>query len=485
MIYHRLFFWRLLLSSSLFLAVIPSVLAQTNVPLEEVAQHDSSTDCWSVLYGIVYDLTEYGPLHTRPSPSRSVWLLCGTDGTSLYDNFHGNNRQWLDEFDTIVRIGIFGELVASPPTPNPTPAPSPKPIPAPTIAPTTAPIQDTGSPAGPTPTDEVTSAPSVSEPSADPTLSPSASNPVTSESPTGQTNKPVTSEPTTAPTSNSQNMISFAELAEHDTAEDCWVVYYENVYNMTNYAKEHPVGPAVITMSCGGNGTEAYAEVHPESWLSLVKDVIVGKLDPDSEPVEVPAPAPLESTFISLEELIEHDTAEDCWVDYYENVYDMTDYAKEHPVGPAVITMSCGGNGTEVYAEVHPESWLSLVKDDIVGKLDPDADTVPATAPPEAVLISRVELALHNTPDDCWVVYNYDTVYNMTRYDHPSPPGLSVVTRTCGEDASQAYERVHQKDFLALVRNLKIGVYSSSVAAIPTTLSLAVSVAAVMALLGI
>jgi len=36
--------------------------------------------------------------------------------------------------------------------------------------------------------------------------------------------------------------ISAAEVSKHSIPEDLWIVVNENVYNMTEYANEHPGG---------------------------------------------------------------------------------------------------------------------------------------------------------------------------------------------------------------------------------------------------
>jgi cytochrome b involved in lipid metabolism len=72
--------------------------------------------------------------------------------------------------------------------------------------------------------------------------------------------------------------------------------------------------------------------------------------------------------------------------------------------------------------------------------------TTPSPTTAETLFISRAELAVHNSPDNCWVVYNRDSVYDMSSYGHPSPPGQSVVIRTCGKDGSDAYKAVYQPE---------------------------------------
>lgn len=67
--------------------------------MEQVAQHAQPTDCWSVVYGNVYDLTAYA--HSHRQPGRTVYLMCGEDATELYDLYHGDHKvrankvQWI------------------------------------------------------------------------------------------------------------------------------------------------------------------------------------------------------------------------------------------------------------------------------------------------------------------------------------------------------------------------------------------------------
>lgn len=141
---------------------------------------------------------------------------------------------------------------------------------------------------------------------------------------------------------------------------------------MTDYAYEHPAGPGYIHPSCGDIGTSAYAQYHSKSLLSLVEDDIVGLFDTSSGAGPMPAPTP--EVRVSRDELEMHNTPSDCWVAYYEFVYDMTVYADEHPkVGPRPIQAFCGSIGTEFYARVHQKDLLALIDDDKVGRLDSGA----------------------------------------------------------------------------------------------------------------
>ena len=50
-------------------------------PMEEVAGHDTSEDCWTVISGEVYDLTDY--INRHPGGAE-ILRACGTDATTLF-----------------------------------------------------------------------------------------------------------------------------------------------------------------------------------------------------------------------------------------------------------------------------------------------------------------------------------------------------------------------------------------------------------------
>ncbi|KAK3336268.1 FMN-dependent dehydrogenase-domain-containing protein [Cercophora scortea] len=53
---------------------------------EEVAKHRSAESCWVVLYGNVYDVTDFLPSH--PGGSKIILQLAGRDATDEYDPIH-------------------------------------------------------------------------------------------------------------------------------------------------------------------------------------------------------------------------------------------------------------------------------------------------------------------------------------------------------------------------------------------------------------
>ncbi|KXK26085.1 MAG: Soluble cytochrome b558 [candidate division WS6 bacterium OLB20] len=62
----------------------------------------------------------------------------------------------------------------------------------------------------------------------------------------------------------------------------------------------------------------------------------------------------------------------------------------------------------------------------------------PQNSPSADRQISRSELALHNTADDCWLAID-GRVYDVTSYVVRHPGGAEQITRGCGQDATQLF----------------------------------------------
>jgi cytochrome b involved in lipid metabolism len=60
--------------------------ALTKLTLDEIKKHDSSTSCWSIVYGNVFDLTKWITKH--PGGAEKIRAICGKDGTSSFERQH-------------------------------------------------------------------------------------------------------------------------------------------------------------------------------------------------------------------------------------------------------------------------------------------------------------------------------------------------------------------------------------------------------------
>jgi hypothetical protein len=56
--------------------------------------------------------------------------------------------------------------------------------------------------------------------------------------------------------------ISFAEVAQHATADDCWSVVNGNVYDLTQWINEHPGGSGPVESMCGIDASTPFNNQH-------------------------------------------------------------------------------------------------------------------------------------------------------------------------------------------------------------------------------
>ncbi len=69
-------------------AVAPVAAGYT---MEKVKANGTSSSCWSVISGNVYDLTRW--INSHPGGSGAIVSLCGTDGTSGFMAMHRNQSK--------------------------------------------------------------------------------------------------------------------------------------------------------------------------------------------------------------------------------------------------------------------------------------------------------------------------------------------------------------------------------------------------------
>ncbi len=89
----------------------------TNLPLtaDEVKKHNSAGDCWSIIDGNVYDLTNW--VESHPGGKERITAICGKDGTSSFLGKHSNSnsaKSQLNRFE-------LGKLTVSAPAATPIP----------------------------------------------------------------------------------------------------------------------------------------------------------------------------------------------------------------------------------------------------------------------------------------------------------------------------------------------------------------------------
>lgn len=70
------------------------------------------------------------------------------------------------------------------------------------------------------------------------------------------------------------------EVKKHNTADDLWIVYNGQVYDVGNYLDEHPGGEEVIVDCAGEDATEAFDDIgHSDDAHDILKGLLIGKLE--------------------------------------------------------------------------------------------------------------------------------------------------------------------------------------------------------------
>jgi cytochrome b involved in lipid metabolism len=90
--------------------------------------------------------------------------------------------------------------------------------------------------------------------------------------------------PPAAPTQVAVRRITLTEVAQHASADSCWMAIHGQVYDLTAYLPEHPTQPSVILPWCGQDASEAYqtknkGRAHSPRADRLLADYPIGVLD--------------------------------------------------------------------------------------------------------------------------------------------------------------------------------------------------------------
>ena len=74
------------------------------------------------------------------------------------------------------------------------------------------------------------------------------------------------------------------EVAKHNTAEDCWIIIHDKVYDVTSFLPEHPGGKKVVVREAGKDATAKFDSLHDSNVLRKYgQDLYVGDLAPSSK----------------------------------------------------------------------------------------------------------------------------------------------------------------------------------------------------------
>lgn len=90
----------------------PSAPVSAAIPLSEVARHNTPEDCWVVLNGRVYDLTEF--LDRHPGGRKTIQGRAGKDASKIFNGIH--QQSWLNQYlrpeAFVGTLGLDADLVS-------------------------------------------------------------------------------------------------------------------------------------------------------------------------------------------------------------------------------------------------------------------------------------------------------------------------------------------------------------------------------------
>jgi len=89
-----------------------------------------------------------------------------------------------------------------------------------------------------------------------------------------------------------KRLITMAEVEQHSSDKDVWIVVKDKVYDATPFLDQHPGGSASITMNAGQDTTEDFTAVHSaKAWKDLEAYYIGDLVEEGAAPAATPAAA--------------------------------------------------------------------------------------------------------------------------------------------------------------------------------------------------
>jgi cytochrome b involved in lipid metabolism len=116
---------------------------------------------------------------------------------------------------------------------------------------------------------------------------------------------------------SSLKKINKIELEENKADTSLWTVVNGKVYDLTTFFETHPGGPEIIQKHAGKDATQAFNDAnHPASAKKEMEKFCIGEFAPSK-------------LFKKLEEISDHNTANDLWLLIHNKVYDVSTF--KHP----------------------------------------------------------------------------------------------------------------------------------------------------------
>ncbi|GMH19725.1 hypothetical protein Nepgr_021566 [Nepenthes gracilis] len=77
----------------------------------------------------------------------------------------------------------------------------------------------------------------------------------------------------------------FEEVSKHNTSEDCWIIIFGKVYNVTSFLDDHPGGDEVLLSATGKDATIDFEDVgHSDSAREMLDKYCIGEIEASTLP---------------------------------------------------------------------------------------------------------------------------------------------------------------------------------------------------------
>jgi len=354
---------------------------------QEAAKHNSSGDCWLVISGKVYDVTDY--LGSHPPGAGSILPFCGKDATSVFENTP--HSAYAHSLLSQYYLGDLNQKIAlnnsSPGNNSPQLVQGNSGNQAQTLK---LPLEN-----NPLPQTKTLSAP-IPVPG-------------------------ISQAQAAAPIS-----LTLKEVSRHNSKSDCWMIVNGKVYNVTTYLPYHPGGIGTILPYCGKDATAVFTGLpHSQNANNLLASYYVGNLgatigklpsstpppaqtlapspgpfptpaadpatspspgisptpSPTPLPTLSPSPTPSGSSYTPAQ-VAAHSSSGDCWMIVNGKVYNVTTYLPYHPGGIAAILPYCGKDATAAFTGLpHSQNANNLLASYYVGDLYTPPSPTPSPSP--------------------------------------------------------------------------------------------------------
>ncbi|KAF5207633.1 Cytochrome b5 [Thalictrum thalictroides] len=86
---------------------------------------------------------------------------------------------------------------------------------------------------------------------------------------------------------NDGKIFTLAEVSEHNTSKDCWLIMHGKVYDVTKFLDDHPGGDEVLLSATGKDATDDFEDVgHSSSARAMMDEFYVGEMDTSTIPIK-------------------------------------------------------------------------------------------------------------------------------------------------------------------------------------------------------